>query len=184
MGGSSYEDRFIKIIDDKEFKDVPLALGAGFAAKDFSDSNHDGLYEVIVIDCRWTGLRIFEKGNPPFTYKIATFREGKFVDDTSRFVNHLQGGVRQWTDAMVNAKTEVESANAAVVLALIHRDNGQANEGIALMEKIIAGTSSQTLKESIEYFLKEYRKDGNPDWFYPARKPAWEPIRWQQTKTP
>lgn len=184
MGGNGIDDTFIKIIDDKTFKDVPLTLGAGFVPRDFADSNYDGYYELIVIDNRWEGLKIFQKIQYPFTQKIAVYRDGKFVDETSRFVNHLDAGINAWTKQMTEATNEIESAKAAVVLALIYKDKGQMNEGVSLMEKIINETSSQILKESIEYFLREYKKDGNPDWFYPARKQAWEPIMWQPSNSP
>ncbi len=184
MGGNSIDDTFIKIIDDKTFKDVPVDLGAGFVARDFADSNYDGYYELIVVDNRWNGLKIFEKVQYPFTQKIAVYKGGKFVDETSRFVNHLDAGINAWSKQMTDTTNEIESAKAAVVLALIYKDKGQMNEGVSLMEKIINGTSSQILKESIEYFLREYKKGGNPDWFYPARKQAWELLPWQPPNSP
>lgn len=184
MGGNGIDDTFIKVIDDKTFRDVSVTLGAGFVARDFADSNYDGYYELIIIDNRWEGLKIFQKIQYPFTQKIAVYRDGKFVDETSRFVNHLDAGINAWTKQMTEATNEIESAKAAVVLALIYKDKGQMNEGVTLMEKIINGTSSQILKESIEYFLREYKKSGNPDWFYPARKQAWEPLSWQPPNSP
>lgn len=185
MAQGTQDDRFIKIIDDSTLTDVPVSLREGFVPKDFSDINADGYNELIVMDNRWFGLKAFEKKIPPYTHKIAVYRDGKFVDETTRFTSYLEAGTKYWSNQMASAKTELESVNAAVILALIYRDLGKENEGINLMEKIIKTASSKDLVETVKYFLQEYKKkDKNPDWFYPARKPAWEPIPWQQTKTP
>lgn len=185
MPRDTQDDRFLKIIDDVTLTDIQVNLKEGFVPKDFSDINADGYNELIVMDNRWFGLKPFEKKIPPFTQKIAVYRDGMFVDETSRFTSYLEGGTKYWSNQMASAKTELESVNAAVILALIYRDLGKENEGINLMEKIIKTASSKELVETVKYFLQEYKKkDKNPDWFYPARKPAWEPIPWQQTKTP
>jgi hypothetical protein len=185
MAGDTQDDRFLKIIDDVTMTDIPVSLKEGFVPKDFSDINADGYNELIIMDNRWFGLKPFEKKTPPFTQKIAVYRDGKFVDETSRFTNYLEGGVKYWSSQAASAKSELESVNAAVILALIYRDLGKENEGINLMEKIIKTASSKELVETVKYFLQEYKKkDKNPDWFYPARKLAWEPIPWQQTKSP
>ncbi|NTW88995.1 MAG: hypothetical protein HGB26_07730, partial [Desulfobulbaceae bacterium] len=149
------------------------------------DINADGFNELIVMDNRWYGLRVFEKKTPPFTQKIAVYKDGKFIDQTSNFKSYLEGGTQYWATQMASAKTELESVNAAVILALIYRDLGRMDDGLKMMDEIIKTASSKDLVDSVKYFVQEYKKkDKNPDWFYPARKPAWESIQWQQTKTP
>lgn len=185
MSGDSNDDRFIKIIDDKTLKDIPVGFGEGFVPKDFSDINADGFNELIVMDNRWYGLRIFEKKVAPFTQKIAVYKDGKFVDKTSDFKSYLEGGTQYWATQMASAKNELESVNAAVILALIYRDLGRMDDGLKMMDEIIKTASSKDLVDSVKYFVQEYKKvDKNPDWFYPTRKQAWEPISWQQTKIP
>lgn len=185
MSGDSNDDRFIKIIDDKTMKDIPVGLGEGFVPKDFSDINADGYNELIVMDNRWYGLRIFEKKVAPFTQKIAVYEDGKFIDKTSNFKSYLEGGTQYWATQMASAKNELESVNAAVILALIYRDLGRMDDGLKMMDEIIKTASSKDLIDSVKYFVQEYKKVGkNPDWFYPARKQAWDPIPWQQTKSP
>jgi hypothetical protein len=184
VGGQGMEDTFIKVIDVNTFRDIPVKLGAGLVPKDFNDINGDGMYELIVIDNRWFGLKIFQNKTIPFTHKIAVCKDGKFVDETSRFTSYLDAGAKAWSKIMNEAPNELETANAAVILALIYKDQGKPEEGINLINLIISKAESKDLVDSLVYFKQEYVSKKDPDWFYPARKPAWEPLGWQQTKIP
>ena len=184
MGGGSLDDVFIKIIDDKTFRDVPVKFGAGLVPKDFNDVNSDGKYELVVMDNRWFGLKIFEKKIIPFTYKVGVFDGKVFNDETVKFKSYLDAGIKAWVENMSKATTPIDAANAAVIAALIYRDEGLPNEGLKLIDKILAKSESKDLNDSLFYFISEYKKNTDPDWFYPARKPAWMPLSWQQTNSP
>jgi len=184
FGGDRLEDTFVKVLDSS-FNEIPNELGPGYATRDFEDVDFDGNFDIIALDTRWSRLAK-TLGSQPYTQRVCTYNNGKFVFDNPRFKDRYDAGIKAFTAKLDGeVQYENEAFYYSLNLLLVQEVLGQAKDGLSKFQSFIGTLKDEKLiglgKELLGAFTSQVLKGkelSDPLW-KPYRAQAWEPLFWK-----
>lgn len=184
LGGERLEDTFVKVLDSS-FNEIPNEPGPGYAIRDFEDVDFDGNFDVIALDTRWSRLAKI-LGGQPYTQRVCTYSDGKFVLDDPRFKERYDAGIKAFK-AKLNeeAQYENEAFYYSLNLLLVQEALGQTKDGLSKFQAFMETLKDEKLvelgKELLGAFTSQASKGeklSDPLW-KPYNAQAWEPLFWK-----
>ena len=184
LGGDRLEDTFVKVLDNS-FNEIPNELGPGYVTRDFEDVDFDGNFDIIVLDTRWSRLAKI-LGSQPYTQRVCTYSDGKFVLDDPRFKDRYDAGIKAFKAKLdEEAQYENEAFYYSLNLLLVQEALGQTKDGLSKFQAFIGTLKDEKLiglgKELLGAFTSQVLKGeelSDPLW-KPYSAQAWEPLFWK-----